>query len=387
MADRADGAPRPRRRSGVNRNLRRVLSLLVLALVVEYLVLPQIAGARKALALLAHADVGFLLAGIGFEALSLLAYAKLTRSMLPASQAPELGTVVRIDLSTLAVSHIVPGGSAAGTGIGFRLLTNEGVTGSDAGFALGMQGFGSALVLNVLLWLALVVSIPLYGFNPLYGTAAIVGVILIGAFSGLVLLLTRGEDRAAKVLRSVARRAPFLNDESIDRLIRHLAARLRTLAGDRQLLARAVIWAAANWILDAASLWVFIRAFGQAPDVDGLLVAYGLANVLAAIPVTPGGLGVVEAVLTSSLVGFGVARGVAVLGVVSYRLVNFWLPIPAGGLAYLSLRARAGKPTRPKEAFRRLADQAVTGAEDRVAWAERHGVELRRNPSRHDGKA
>jgi uncharacterized membrane protein YbhN (UPF0104 family) len=49
-----------------------------------------------------------------------------------------------------------------------------------------------------------------------------------------------------------------------------------------------------------------------------------------------------EAVLTSSLVGFGTPRGVAILGVISWRLVNFWLPIPAGGLAYLSLRAEAG---------------------------------------------
>jgi len=86
----------------------------------------------------------------------------------------------------------------------------------------------------------------------------------------------------------------------------------------------------------------------------------------------------VEAVLTSSLVGFGVARGVAVLGVIAYRLVNFWLPIPAGGLAYVSLRSRAGKPTRPKEAFQRLAEHAMSGAEDPVRWAERHGVDVRR---------
>ena len=70
---------------------------------------------------------------------------------------------------------------------------------------------------------------------------------------------------------------------------------------------------------------------------DGLLVSFGLAYVLAAIPVTPGGLGVVEAVLSTTLVAFGAPSGVALLGVVSYRLVNFWLPIPLGGIAYLSL--------------------------------------------------
>ena len=90
---------------------------------------------------------------------------------------------------------------------------------------------------------------------------------------------------------------------------------------------------------------MFIGAFGRWVNPDGLLVAYGLANVLAVIPLTPGGLGVIEATLTSVLVGFGTPRGVATLGVVAYRLVNFWLPIPLGGVAYLSLQVNAGGPS------------------------------------------
>jgi hypothetical protein len=99
-----------------------------------------------------------------------------------------------------------------------------------------------------------------------------------------------------------------------------------------------VVWAAAFWLLDAASLFVFIAAFGKIVFPIDLLVAYGLAFVLAVIPITPSGLGVIEGVLIPTLVGFGVSRGQAVLGVLSYRLVNFWAPIPVGGIAYLSLR-------------------------------------------------
>jgi hypothetical protein len=113
---------------------------------------------------------------------------------------------------------------------------------------------------------------------------------------------------------------------------------------DRQLLLRAAGWAAANWLLDAASLWVFVAAFGYRVSVVGLLVAFGLANVLAAIPITPGGLGVVEAVLTSTLVGFGTPSAVAILGVAAYRLLNFWLPIPLGALSYLTLKVDPGDP-------------------------------------------
>jgi uncharacterized protein (TIRG00374 family) len=113
-------------------------------------------------------------------------------------------------------------------------------------------------------------------------------------------------------------------------------------------------------LLDAASLWVFVAAYGQLTVVDGLLVAYGLAYVLAAIPITPGGLGVVEATLTSSLVGFGAARGVAILGVLSYRLVNFWLPIPLGGASYISLQVGRRASRRAKaDALRAAAEESI----------------------------
>ncbi len=368
-------SPIGRSNGSVRRTVKRLVLLLLFALVLEYLVLPQLAGARKALSLVAHANLGLLALGVVLEALSLLSYAALTRSVLPRSpRSPGLGTVARIDLATLAASHIVPGGSAAGTGVGYRLLTESGVEGSDAGFALAVQSIGSAAVLNILLWLALVVSIPVYGFNPVYGTAAVVGIVLIGGFSGLVFALTKGEARAASVVRTIARRIPFLHDETLHRLVHHLAARLRAMGSDRRLVARGVGWAAANWILDAASLWVFVAAFGTRPGVDGLLVAYGLANVLAAIPITPGGLGIVEAVLTSSLVGFGVTRGVAVLGVVAYRLANFWLPIPVGAVSYLSLRADRGARARRRDELGRLAQDAVRASEDLPTWAARHGV-------------
>jgi uncharacterized membrane protein YbhN (UPF0104 family) len=62
--------------------------------------------------------------------------------------------------------------------------------------------------------------------------------------------------------------------------------------------------------------------------------------VAAIIPISPGGLGVIEAVLIPSLVGFGTPRAVAVLAVVSWRLFNFWAPIPAAGVSYLSLRTQ-----------------------------------------------
>jgi len=167
--------------------------------------------------------------------------------------------------------------------------------------------------------------------------AAAVGVVLLGAFGGLFYLLTRGQARASRVIHVVCEHIRFLDADRFTSLVERLAARFAVLVDDRPLLWRAGGWAAANWLLDAASLWVFVAAFSHFLSPVDLLTAYGLANILAAVPITPGGLGIVEFVLVTMLAGFGLTDGQALSAVLAYRAVNFWLPIPFGGLAYASL--------------------------------------------------
>jgi uncharacterized protein (TIRG00374 family) len=340
----------PKRRRGLRGLLPapiwQVGRLLFLALIIEYLVVPQLAGPRKLIHVITEVNPLLLLAGVVLEAASLIAYAEFCRSVLPSEGKLSLFTVLRIQMTTLSVSHAAPGGSATGSALGYRFFTQAGIAGSDVGFALAMVGIGSAVVLNVILWIALIVSIPVWGFSGVYMIAAAVGVVLLGLTAGLIFFFTRGEERVGAALERWAARVPFVDGAALRRYFVQVAGRLQELVRQRRLMTRAVLWAGANWLLDAASLWVFVGAFGSWVNPDGLLVAYGLANVLAAIPLTPGGLGVIEATLTSVLVGFGTSRAVATLGVVCYRLVNFWLPIPLGGLTYLSLQVDRARPNR-----------------------------------------
>jgi uncharacterized protein (TIRG00374 family) len=321
----------------IPREVRITLFVIILIGVVEYVLLPEVAKARKSVHKIENVDWWWLLAAVIAEAGSLLAYAQLTFTVLSPG-APRRFRLFLINMWSLAVSHVLPGGTAPGAAAAYRSLLQTGVPPSAAGFGLAMQGVGSAVVLNALFWAALVVSIPLNGFNPLYGTAAILGTLLLAAFGGVVFLLTRGRHRAADLLYRVAVHLPLVNPDKVAALTQSLADRLQILLSDRRLLLRAMAWAAANWILDAASLWIFLFAFGATVFPIDLMVAYGLANILAAIPITPGGLGVVETVCAASLVGFGVPPSVAALGVLAWRLINFWLPIPIGGIAYLSFR-------------------------------------------------
>ncbi len=95
---------------------------------------------------------------------ALVAYTQLTHAVLPPG-GPRRLRLFRINLSTLSLSHVAPGGTAPGAALGYRLLTQSGVTSSDAGFALGTQGIGSAVVLNVIFWLALVGFLAVHGFH------------------------------------------------------------------------------------------------------------------------------------------------------------------------------------------------------------------------------
>jgi len=204
---------------------------------------------------------------------------------------------------------------------------------------MATKGLGSTLTLNVLLWLSLVISIPLAGFHPIYVTVAIIGAVVLFTAAALVFGVTRQSERASRILHAVGNWVPGLTGDRLERGIREAGASLTALGRDRRTLAWSITWATLNWLLDAASLWCFVAAFGHTVDPVELFAAYGIANVAGALPVTPGGLGIIDSVAPLLLVSFGVTRSVATLGVLGWRLVNFWLPIPAGAAAYASLKA------------------------------------------------
>ncbi|MEY3266050.1 MAG: hypothetical protein RJA15_496, partial [Actinomycetota bacterium] len=318
--------------------ISRTFQIVLLAAIVYFFVLPLIPSFRSAVGNLKTIDPNLLVVALGLQGFSLLAYSLLTKAAL-GEHGDRIGILrlFRIQLSTKALGNIVPGGSAASSALGFRLITMCGVRGPDAAFALATAGIGSAVVLNFILWLGLIISIPTRGVNPAYGSAAIVGVILMAFAAFLIFGLVEGQGRSEKLVRTIARRLRF-DEQHAAEVLQHLGSRIEGLAADRALLRRVVGWATLNWALDALSLWVFVRAFGGTLGFDALVVSFGLANVFSVIPITPGGLGIVEGIYIPSLVGFGIARPTATVAVLSYRIAQYWLPILVGWLSYLSLR-------------------------------------------------
>jgi uncharacterized protein (TIRG00374 family) len=353
--------------------VRGTLKTIVFLAVFIYFGIPAITNARDAVDRLSTVEPALLGLGLVLQILSMLAYSQLTRAALPHGVV-RFGVLTRIQLSTRAVTNVVPGGSAAGSAIGYRMLTLSGARGADAGFALVASALGSALMLNVILWITLVVSIPAAGFRPIYVTMALFAVFVIAAFGGTVFALMKGQTQAERFVRAVGRRIRFLDEDKLAALVERLAERLREIVADPPLVRRLAVWATMNWLLDAASLWVFMRAFGESPRIDSLLVSFCVANISASIPITPGGLGVLDATLVAmlALFGYGDAAGLAVP---TYRLAQYWLPIPFGALAYITLRAGPWRVDREHRLgrLRDETDEVIKSGETVFEWADRHG--------------
>jgi uncharacterized protein (TIRG00374 family) len=361
--DDTGGPPRPRR----FRPIRITLKLLAFVAIAYFALATLLPGARNATHQLSRVNPALLGVGLALEIAALFCYTLLTRAALGEEcHKISRARLFRIQMSTKALSSIVPGGSAAGSALGYRLMTLSGIDGRDAGFAIASAGLTSAVVLNLIFWISLMVSIPIRGVNPGYTTAAVAGVVLMLLASGIVFGLMEGQGRAERILRWIARHLRMSEDRAAAG-VRHIGARLEDLAGDRRLLARVLGWAAANWLLDAAALWVFLRAFGATTDADALLVAFGLVNVLAVIPITPGGLLIIDGGLPVALVGFGLTRATALLGVATYRLAQYFFPILLGGVLYGSLRVGPWSIKR-RDRLRRLRDLAAEASTDERAF-------------------
>jgi uncharacterized protein (TIRG00374 family) len=354
----------------------KALRWVLFAVVVYFFILPLLPAFRNAIGDLTRIDPVLLAVAIGLEFVALYCYTLLTHAAL----GPDANRLTRFDLfsiqlSTRALGSILPGGSAASNALGFRLITSSGISKADAGFALATAGIGSAVILNVLLWIGLVVSIPLRGSSPVYGTAAVAGAVLMAIVGAVVFGIVDDKGRLHRLVRWFFDKLGR-DGESAASLIDHLRDRIRGLLAERDVLRRVIMWGTANWLLDLLALWLFLRAFGGSVSPDGLLVAFGLANVLASVPITPGGLGIVEGIYIPTLVGFGVPAATATVTVLTYRIAQYWLPIIAGGVSYASLRIGAVTPVpTPQSRLGRLQSAARAGSqvsESKARWIERN---------------
>ena len=266
--------------------------------------------------------------------------------------------VATAGLAGNAVTNTLPGGDAAGAAVQFSMLTTAGF---DTDTAVGglttfsLLEVGGLLALPIFALPAILAGVPVSRglvHTALLGIAAFV---LYAIFGVIVLrtdwpLATLG--RAAQSLwnRVTRGRRPVTGLDQ-----RLLAERdtIRAVLGSNW--RQAAVLTAGRLGFDYGCLLAALRATGASPQPSLVLLAYAAAGIVALFPVTPGGLGIVEASLSGLLILAGVRASYAVLATLAYRIASYWLPLLAGPPAYLLFRHRYGRPV-PRRATQSEAD-------------------------------
>jgi len=305
--------------------------------------LPRIGGLAREAAGLRHANPAFMVAAVLAQAVSLACYALLYRRVLASLGARvRFGLAARVILASFLVSHLTPFGSAAGTLLNVNTLEADGVAAATTTEGIGLTSLLSSVALIALFGAGFVATAGrhLSRYYVITAGIALALVVCVAAVALFVGAHPAIAERAGRWAARLARRVrPGIDPDKVAQSSGQLVVRARSALTGRAFL-EGYGFAAADLLFDLLSLDLMFLAVGYQPGFGPLAVAYAAANIASAIPLTPGGLGVIEVTLVAITVGFGAPRATAVLAVLGYRLVNYWLPLLPGALAYLDLRLR-----------------------------------------------
>jgi uncharacterized protein (TIRG00374 family) len=281
--------------------------------------------------ILAHANVLLGLAALGLETASDVAWGLMGYSLLPPTASLGRGRYVALSLAALAITNSIPFGAGASALYVIAQLQDAGLDAVTATSLVAATNMVAIATLVALFAAVLVLRAP--AATVLSG-ADDVAIVTLGV---LVLLGLGTLDRlVAAVLhatRALARRVSR----------HHLEAALTRVAVPRiprASLTRSLGWGLANWLFDFATLLTALAAVGAHVGLAAAASAYVVGALATNLPITPGGLGIVEGSITVALVAFGGAPASMFAAVVLYRIASFWVWLPVGWGLYFWLARR-----------------------------------------------
>jgi len=250
------------------------------------------------------------------------------------------GTTATAQLAGSAAAKVIPGGGAAGGVVQAKVLMSAGQPGTAVASGLAAVG----LLNNAVLFLLPILTIPALIIGPppakelqlglLVSVVLAAAIVAVGVtaltWPRVVALTGRGIGRIVHVVRR-----SVTPDGVADGL---LAQRARIAEVFRGRWWRSAFAAAATRMFDYASLVAALVAFDAQARPADVLLAFVVSQALGIVPITPGGVGFVDAGLVGMLVLIGIPTETAVIGTLLYRLFSFWLPIPIGAFAWAGWR-------------------------------------------------
>lgn len=248
-----------------------------------------------------------------------------------------------VSQATTALSNTVPGGGAVGIGVSYAMFASFGRRGSEIAAAAVVSGlFNNAgrLVMPVAAAGLLALGGPVH---DAVGIAALSGLAIVVAATAFLVAMLRTEQTAGRVDRLVGRLRARFGREPSSAFVRF---RLQTVALLRRRWPHLTVAVAVSHLSVFAVFLAALRAVGTPPAVVSFaeaFAAFSVVRLVATLPVTPGGLWVVEVGTVGALVIAGGAQAEAVAATLIYRALTFLLQIPIGVACYLGWRgSRSG---------------------------------------------
>jgi uncharacterized membrane protein YbhN (UPF0104 family) len=232
----------------------------------------------------------------------------------------------------LAMGSLVPASGAGGLALGAWILNRGGMDGAriarrSVAFFLIKSGVNFVAVAVIGFALALGVLGP---DQPFYLTVlpASLATLAIAAVAWIPRMGRGGAvDPDAYFLRrgiTHARHALVDGTYEAGQILR--SGNLRVLAGS-----------VGYWAFDNAVLWATYHALGFSPPITVILMGYLIGQLGGLLPI-PGGVGGIDLGLIGVLVAYGAPAAGTAAAVLAYHVILFWLPLVAGGLAFVQLR-------------------------------------------------
>jgi hypothetical protein len=295
---------------------------LIVAAVAFRAALPEV---RQGFGAIRQAHLGLLTLAVVVEGVALATIPLTYRAALRlAGGDASYGDVLNATLGAFALSRVVPAGGLAGGLYAARRFVFAGNATAVAGATVSLASVVTMLALGMVVACGAVLEL-----GSGRGSAALLwslGAFIAALVTTFVLLIRvmhnpRQLDRLCTAIGRRLRRPT--EAEALRRYLTELAPSLSEPAS----LVRVIGWAVLNWTLQLAALWIIFVAFGVAMPLGVLILGFGAANLVTALPHTPGGLGVVEAGMTATYAALGVPTATALVGVLCYRLLGHWLPV------------------------------------------------------------
>lgn len=318
-----------------------LLALVVVILAVEgVLIWPKL---EEAWARIGELEWGWVFAAVVASLLSMDSFAQVQRALLRSA-----GVVVKqwksaaVVLAANSVSQTMPGGQVLAPAFTYRQTRKWGATPVVASWQVVMSGLLAGVGLAVLgLGGAIMAGAKTSPFSIIFSIVGFVAVAVIMQYLAKNPESVRSGGTRALGWYNQVRNKPA--DHGVDKLVETLD-QLRAVKLNKRDASIAFGWSLFNWVADVACLAFACWSIGAHPSIAGLMVAYAAGKAVgSAIPLLPGGIGVVDAVLVPALTSAGMPAADAITAVLIYRMISYVFIAVIGWVVIMAMFRRTIK--------------------------------------------